>query len=34
MVDLTDRDTKHIKEDQSTGTEGYLEYAEVKEKAR
>ena len=25
MMDPTDKDTKHIK-DQSTGTEGYLEY--------
>ena len=31
MVDPTDKDTKHIK-DQSTGTEGYLEY--TKEEAK
>ena len=31
MVDPTDKDTKHIK-DQSTGTEGYLEYTKEKEK--
>ena len=31
MVDPTDKDTKHIK-DQSTGTEEYLEYTKEKEK--
>ena len=31
MVDPTDKDTKHIK-DQSMGTEGYLEYTKEKEK--
>ena len=31
MVDPMDKDTKHIK-DQSTGTEGYLEYTKEKEK--
>ena len=31
MVDPTDKDTNHIK-DQSTGTEGYLEYTKEKEK--
>ena len=33
MVDPTDEDTKHI-EDQSTGTEGYLEYTKEKEKGK
>ena len=33
MVDQTDKDTKHIK-DQSTGTEGYLEYTKEKEKGK
>ena len=31
MVDPTDKDTKHIK-NQSTGTEGYPEHANEKEK--
>ena len=33
MVDPTDKDTKHIK-DQSTGTEGDLEYTKEKEKGK
>ena len=33
MVDPTDKDTKHIN-DQSTGTEGYLEYTKEKEKGK
>ena len=33
MVDQTDKDTKHNK-DQSTGTEGYLEYTKEKEKGK
>ena len=33
MVDPTDKDTKHIK-DQSTGREGYLEYTKEKEKGK
>ena len=33
MVDPTDKDTRHIK-DQSTGTEGYLEYTKEKEKGK
>ena len=33
MVDPTDQDRKHIK-DQSTGTEGYLEYTKEKKKGK
>ena len=33
MVDLTDKDTKHIN-DRITGTEGYLEYTKEKEKCK
>ena len=33
MVDPTDKDTKHIK-DQSTGTEGYLELTKGNEKGK
>ena len=33
MVDPTDKDTKHIK-DQSTSTEGYLEYTKEKKKCK
>ena len=33
MVDPTDKDTIHIK-DQSTGTEGYLEYTKENEKGK
>ena len=32
-MDPTDKDTKHTK-DQSTGTEGYLEYTKEKEKGK
>ena len=33
MVDPTDKDTQHIK-DQSTGTEGYIEYTKEKGKGK